>query len=248
LILKRGGQDVRVVPPHRILKPETAITMRKMMEGVVLVGTGRRYANLQGYSSAGKTGSAQIYDYDTRHYTHSYNASFMGFAPVTNPAIVVVVTVNGTHGGSAGYGGPVAGPVFRAVTTEALRVLDVPKDLPDNAPETPAAKGPEPDEVPILDDPPEPPVLDEAEVQPPAPPAGPVYGPQLPRAAAQPVQQASGPKAPNFIGMSMRSAVALAQAQGLPVTWAGSGIVRRQAPPPGAVLHGGERIRVDLAR
>ena len=97
-----------MVAPHRILKPETAITMRKMMEGVVLVGTGRRYANLQGYSSAGKTGSAQIFDYATGHYTHSYNASFMGFAPVANPAIVVVVTVNGTHGGSAGYGGPVA--------------------------------------------------------------------------------------------------------------------------------------------
>ena len=101
--------------PHRILKPETAITMRKMMEGVVLFGTGHRYANSEGYSSAGKTGSAQIFDYATGHYTHIYNASFMGFAPVTNPAIVVVVTVNGTHGGSAGYGGPVAGPVFREV-------------------------------------------------------------------------------------------------------------------------------------
>jgi cell division protein FtsI (penicillin-binding protein 3) len=172
----------------------------------------------------------------------------MGFAPVTNPAIVVVVTVNGTHGGSAGYGGPVAGPVFRAVITEALRVLDVPKDLPDNAPATPAAKGPDPDEVPILDDPPEPPLLDEADAQPAPVPAHPVYGPQPLPATAPPLEQASGPKAPNFIGMSMRSAVALAQAQGLPVIWAGSGIVRRQEPAPGAVLRGGERIRVDLAR
>jgi len=247
LILKRGSAAVPVVSPHRILKPETAITMRKMMEGVVLVGTGRRYANLQGYSSAGKTGSAQIFDYATGHYTHSYNASFMGFAPVANPAIVVVVTVNGTHGGSAGYGGPVAGPVFRAVITEALRVLDVPKDLPDVAPDAHERQGTDPDEVPILDGPAEPPVLEEAEAQvPEVPQANPAPGPQP--QPALPVEAASGPKAPNFIGLSMRSVVTLAQAQGLPVVLAGTGIVRRQAPPPGAVLRGGERIRVDLAR
>jgi cell division protein FtsI/penicillin-binding protein 2 len=249
LILKNGTAAVPLVPPHRILKPETAIAMRKMMEGVVLVGTGHRYANLQGYSSAGKTGSAQIFDYATGHYTHSYNASFMGFAPVTNPAIVVVVTVNGTHGGSAGYGGPVAGPVFRAVATEALRVLDVPKDLPDTAPDTRETKGADPDEVPILDGPIEPPVLDEADVQAPAPPQAAQPANSIADAGQRPAPPApSGPKTPNFIGLSMRSVVTLAQAQGLPVDLSGTGIVRAQDPPPGAVLHGGERIRVDLAR
>jgi len=109
--------------------------MRQMMEGVVVLkyGTGHKTARLDGYSSAGKTGSAQIYDYAARHYTKMYNASFMGFAPVTNPAIVVVVTLNGTTG-SAGFGGAAAGPVFRAVAMEALRVLDVPKDIPDQEP------------------------------------------------------------------------------------------------------------------
>jgi len=251
LILKNGSEAVPMVPPHRILKPETAIAMRKMMEGVVLVGTGRRYANLQGYSSAGKTGSAQIFDYATGHYTHSYNASFMGFAPVANPAIVVVVTVNGTHGGSAGYGGPVAGPVFRAVTTEALRVLDVPKDLPDTAPDTRETQVADLDEVPIVDGPADPPVLEEAEARAPEVPqvSSPGPAPSAPNTVpAPPPPHQSGPKAPNFIGLSMRSAVALAQAQGLPVVLAGTGIVRAQVPPPGAVLHGGERIRVDLAR
>ncbi len=83
--------------PVRVIRPETAITMRQMMEGVVLHGTGTR-ARLAGYTVGGKTGSAQIFDFATRHYTHTYNGSFMGFAPVTNPAIVVVVTLNGTHG------------------------------------------------------------------------------------------------------------------------------------------------------
>jgi cell division protein FtsI (penicillin-binding protein 3) len=248
LILKKGSEAVPMVPPHRILKPETAITMRKMMEGVVLVGTGRRYANLQGYSSAGKTGSAQIFDYATGHYTHSYNASFMGFAPVTNPAIVVVVTVNGTHGGSAGYGGPVAGPVFRAVATEALRVLDVPKDLPDTAPDTRETQVADLDEVPIVDGPADPRPGRGGSTGARSAPVSARPGPTQPHRPAPPPPRQSGPKAPNFIGLSMRSVVALAQAQGLPVVLAGTGIVRAQVPPPGAVLHGGERIRVDLAR
>ena len=75
-----------------------AILMRQMMEGVVLRGTGRVHARLNGYTSAGKTGTAQIFDTATHHYTHNYNASFVGFAPVTNPALVVLVTVHNTSG------------------------------------------------------------------------------------------------------------------------------------------------------
>jgi len=119
-----------VEAPRRILKPETAIEMRQFMEGVVLRGTGRNLANLRGYTSGGKTGTAQGYDFKLHAYTHRYNASFVGFAPVPNPQIVVAVTLNDTGGGTAGYGGPVAAPVFRDVATTALRMLDVPKDLP----------------------------------------------------------------------------------------------------------------------
>jgi cell division protein FtsI (penicillin-binding protein 3) len=222
-----------------------------MMEGVVLFGTGRRYANLQGYSAAGKTGSAQIYDFATRHYTHSYNASFMGFAPVTNPAIVVVVTVNGTHGGSAGYGGPVAGPIFRAVATETLRVLDVPKDLPDTPPEaTPAIQVADLNDVAIPDlDSSEPNVLEEAasQFQAPAPAGPPAALPaQVPADAAATAED--GPKVPNFEGLSKRAVVAEAQAQGLNVSLTGAGIARTQAPPPGGILHPGERIRVGFVK
>jgi len=239
LILKKGNETPPLIPPRRILRPETAITMRQMMEGVVLVGTGRRYANLRGYSSAGKTGSAQIYDFTEHKYTHYYNASFMGFAPVTNPAIVVVVTVNGTRIGSAGFGGPVAGPVFRAVATEALRVLDVPKDLPDAVPEKPPAQAADADDVAIADlGSGQPNILEEAAAQ--ERPAGP--------APAPPSEAEKGPKAPNFIGLSKRAVVTLAEAQGLPVVLVGAGIVHAQAPPPGAVLHEGERIRVEFIK
>jgi cell division protein FtsI (penicillin-binding protein 3) len=130
---KPGHSEERFEPEkaERILSPETAIQMRQMMEGVVLRGTGRGLANLSGYTSAGKTGTAMIYDTKTHLYTHHYNASFLGFAPVTNPQVVIIVTLEDTSGGTSAFGGPVAAPVFREVATHALRILDVPKDLPE---------------------------------------------------------------------------------------------------------------------
>jgi cell division protein FtsI (penicillin-binding protein 3) len=131
---RKPGQPVETFAPdrpERIMRPETAIQMRQMMEGVVLHGTGKKAA-LAGYTAGGKTGSAQVYDLRARVYTHTYNASFLGFAPVVNPQIVVAVTLNGTTHGQAGFGGAVAAPVFREVATTALRILDVPKDIPDD--------------------------------------------------------------------------------------------------------------------
>src|SRR5712691_1009130 len=89
LILSRqrpGAPEERIAAekPERVIQPETAIKMRQMMEGVVLHGTGKQ-AILRGYTSGGKTGSAQIYDFKAKAYTHHYNASFLGFAPVANP-------------------------------------------------------------------------------------------------------------------------------------------------------------------
>ena len=65
LVKPRLTLDAPRVQPVRVLKPETAITMRRMMEGVVIkpYGTGHKYARILGYTSAGKTGTAQIYDY-----------------------------------------------------------------------------------------------------------------------------------------------------------------------------------------
>ena len=99
-----------------------------MMESVVLRGTGTK-ARLDGYTTGGKTGTAQIVDLKTHTYTHLYNASFMGFSPVNNPRLVAVVTVNGTSG-AAGYGGEASGPVFKQVAATALRIRDVPPDMP----------------------------------------------------------------------------------------------------------------------
>jgi cell division protein FtsI (penicillin-binding protein 3) len=274
LVLKRGDVAEPVAAPVRVLKPENAITMRQMMEGVVLVGTGSR-ARLAGYSSGGKTGSAQIYDYASKHYTHTYNGSYMGFAPITNPQIVVVVTLNGTHGES-GFGGSSAAPVFKVVAGEALRVFDVPKDLPENIPgRTLVASNPEDlNDLAIADlGESRTNILEESEeaesavvgqagypLGPPANLAAPVYGPRPvqtavpvaqgpPAVAAAPVPaRPQGPRVPNFRGMTMRAVLAEAAAKGLSILPDGSGVARVQSPPPGAPLHQGERIRVQFAR
>ena len=232
LVLKRGNQTVAAGQLVRVLKPETAITMRQMMEGVVMPGGTGTKARLQGYTSGGKTGSAQIYDPVAKHYTHSYNGSFMGFAPLTNPAMVAVVTLNGTHG-TAGFGGQAAAPVFHAVVTEALRVMDVPKDLPDQTPTTTVASNKEAGDLAIADiGRGQPNILDDADDE---------------DQAGVPDQPA-GPTVPNFRGMTMRAVLAEAAAKGLTVLPDGSGVARVQSPPPGSTLHQGERIRVEFAR
>lgn len=266
LILKRGDKTVPFDPPVRVLKPETAITMRSMMEGVVLRGTGRLHARLDGYTSAGKTGTAQIFDSATHHYTHNYNASFLGFAPVTNPALVVLVTVHDTSGES-GQGADAAAPVWTKIMTEALRLLDVPKDIPESleAAKKPAAtpkeKPGEFDDVAIADlggesimeeeDPSVKQLL--AEQLKPAkdpdeiPPASPASAPVL-ALAAPPAPAPTGPTVPDFRGKSMRSVVEESSANGIEVMIEGSGVARAQAPLPGSPLRPGEQIRIVFTR
>ena len=234
LLLKMGDQTIPVDPPVRAIRPETAITMRQMMEGVVLHGTGTG-ARLQGYTTGGKTGSAQIFDYATKHYTHTYNGSFMGIAPLTNPAVVVVVTLNGTHG-TAGFGGAAAAPVYKAVAMEALRILDVPKDLPDEQPATLIAQNQASDDVSIADlGAGQPNILEDRDDE--------DQKAQVPGTAAP----AAG-TVPNFKGMTLRAVLVEAAARGIPVQPDGSGVARVQSPPAGSVLHQGERIRVQFAR
>ncbi len=105
----------------------TAAQMRKMMEGVVLFGTAKR-AILDGYSSAGKTGTAQKIDPATHRYSSSkYVASFAGFAPVNNPAITIVVSLDSPIG--LHQGGLVSAPVFQRVATQVLAYLHVQHDV-----------------------------------------------------------------------------------------------------------------------
>ena len=114
---------------HRVIKEMTSAQMREMMRGIVTEGTGKE-ATLNGYSSGGKTGTAQKIDPVTRTYSHTkLVASFAGMAPVSNPAITVAVVIDTPTVGT-GYGGTVSAPVFAQVAQEVLEYLGVPHDQP----------------------------------------------------------------------------------------------------------------------
>jgi cell division protein FtsI (penicillin-binding protein 3) len=113
---------------HRVITPLTSAKMRRMMEGIVLNGTGRSAA-LNGYSAAGKTGTAQKVDPLTHTYSHTKHvASFAGFAPVNNPAISVAVIMDSPVG--AYHGAAVSAPIFKEVAQQVLEYLGVPHDQP----------------------------------------------------------------------------------------------------------------------
>lgn len=114
---------------HRVISTMTAAEMRKMMQAVVLHGTGIP-AQLNGYSAAGKTGTAQKIDPRTHTYSKTkYIASFAGFAPVNDPAITVVVVMDSPQY-SMHYGTSASAPVFHEMAQQILEYLGVPHDEP----------------------------------------------------------------------------------------------------------------------
>jgi cell division protein FtsI (penicillin-binding protein 3) len=115
----------------RVISEELAATVTGMMEAVVAPGeggTGTR-AYIPTHRVAGKTGTAWFYDVQNGGYDdENYISLFAGFAPVTNPRIVTVVTIHEPQGEEYG-GGQVAAPVFAEITAGALRILNVSPDL-----------------------------------------------------------------------------------------------------------------------
>ena len=126
---KNGPQTIAFQPGEgkRVISPMTAAEMRQMLQGVVLHGTGRK-ATLAGYSSGGKTGTAQKFDPALRAYSRTkYFASFAGFAPINDPQIAVVVILDNPIG--LHQGGQVAAPVFTRIVQQVLEYQHVPHDV-----------------------------------------------------------------------------------------------------------------------
>jgi cell division protein FtsI (penicillin-binding protein 3) len=122
-----GGEE----DGRRVIRPETSATLRRLMEGVVLNGTGE-LARLDGWTAGGKTGSAQKIDPATGRYSATqFIASFSGFAPLNSPAITVLVSLDSPQGPHEG--GQVAAPVFKRIAEQVLSYLDVPRDVPGGA-------------------------------------------------------------------------------------------------------------------
>jgi cell division protein FtsI (penicillin-binding protein 3) len=114
--------------PRQVTDAKTAATLREMMESVVLEGTGKP-ARLDGYTAAGKSGTAQKIDPKTGRYSPTqYVASFVGFAPVNEPAVTILVVLDSPVGQH--MGGNLGGPVFKRIAEQVLAYLDVARDVP----------------------------------------------------------------------------------------------------------------------
>jgi cell division protein FtsI (penicillin-binding protein 3) len=115
------------VTGKKIFSERTAHMLRDMLELVVLPGGTAPLAQVAGYRVAGKTGTA--HKLEDGRYVNRYVASFVGFAPASNPRLVVAVMIDEPSGAEY-YGGEVAAPVFSKVTGAALHALSVPNDAP----------------------------------------------------------------------------------------------------------------------
>jgi cell division protein FtsI (penicillin-binding protein 3) len=114
--------------PRQVTDARTAATLREMMENVVLEGTGKP-ARLDGYTAAGKSGTAQKIDPRTGRYSPTqYVASFVGFAPVNEPAVTILVVLDSPVGQH--MGGNLGGPVFKRIAEQVLAYLDIAHDIP----------------------------------------------------------------------------------------------------------------------
>jgi len=113
-------------PVRQVVSPDIALTMSKILEQVVVDGTGKG-ATVPGYRVAGKTGTAQKFDLSLGKYSDDkYDSLFVGFVPVENPKLSILVLIDEPVGSY--YGGTVAAPVFKEIVSKVLPYLSIPPD------------------------------------------------------------------------------------------------------------------------
>ncbi|MBP6020656.1 MAG: penicillin-binding protein 2 [Burkholderiaceae bacterium] len=122
-LLKREAKPTTL----QVYTPETAARIRAMLEAAA-GPDGAKLAQVQGYRVAGKSGTARKI-VNGKYSMSQYRSSFVGFAPVSDPRVVVAVMIDEPRGG-AYYGGRVAAPVFASVVASSLRRLGVQPDEP----------------------------------------------------------------------------------------------------------------------
>jgi len=248
--LRRGTNTIETTQqqPRRVIQETTAAAMRGMLEGVVLNGTGTK-AQLDGYTSAGKTGTAQKFDVATGHYfAHQLIASFVGFAPVNTPAVTILVTLDSAVG--AHEGGQVAAPVFKRIAQQVLAYMDVPHDIPYSARLLQANRQHQKTEdlASVSDfDPAQ--VDGNAAAEQPAPAAQSVQAANV-QVSAPTVELAEGAgiPAPQLQGKTIREVSGGGVKLGLNPILVGTGIAKEQSPPAGTMIRRGSRVTVRFAR
>ena len=227
---------------RRVINAETAIALRGMLEGVTLRGTAKA-AQLDGYSAAGKTGTAQKIDPKTRAYSATKHvASFVGFAPVSNPQVAIIVVIDEPAG--AYHGGDVAAPIFREVAELILPTLGVMPDIEVKSLPELVAK--------VNDDPERAAKLREEQAQ-----------SEQERKATMPTVDSNGGRSgevvyaaatkkamlmPDLRGRSVRDVARTCAQLGLQVEARGEGRVLKQSPEAGTEVSTGQLVYVDFGR
>ena len=240
------------MPSHRVLQKSTSDILKEMMSQVVEQGTGRA-AKLRGFSSAGKTGTAQKVK-NGKYSKKDFIAAFVGFAPKDDPAISIVVLIDEPRGQY--YGGQVAAPVFKEIAEKTLSYLSIFPDRPQNEVEDPSnseedllAKNNKetedsgPEEI-LFDDwmwtdkstnrtEPDSELGDDSDSRGHEEIA--IEGPER-------------VEVPNFLGKSLRAVLSEGSRAGLQIQALGSGTVFRQYPLANAKVTPGSIVRVQLQR
>ncbi len=249
--IKRGEQvmplpaSLSAAEPRRVIRPETAATLRRLMEGVVLHGTGT-LARLDGWTAAGKTGSAQKIDPATGRYSPTQLiASFTGFAPINNPAVTILISLDSPVG--LHEGGQVAAPVFKRIAEQVLSYLDVPRDVPLNPRLMQAAyKRQIAGEAGTLED------FSPTDFsgQPDAPPAASNQAEPEPKSHAPEVtmtaDEGGDVAVPDFSGKTMREVTEMCLHLGLEPLLVGSNLAVEQRPEAGTEVRRGAKVTVQF--
>jgi cell division protein FtsI (penicillin-binding protein 3) len=238
-----GAVVYRAQPEQRrVISAQVATSLRGMLEAVTLTGTAKA-AQLDGYSAAGKTGTAQKIDPRTKAYSATKHvASFVGFAPLSNPRVAIIVVIDEPAG--AYHGGDVAAPVFREVAELILPGLDVEPDIElKSAPQFIAQVPEDPEKAAKLRE-----EQQKAEQE---------------RKATMPTVDNNGGRGgevvyaigtgkamlmPDLRGRSVRDVARTCQQLGLQVEARGEGKVFKQSPAAGTEINSGQTIYVDFGR
>jgi stage V sporulation protein D (sporulation-specific penicillin-binding protein) len=254
--LRRGAKvlpaegPLAEVEPRRVIRPETAASLRRLMEGVVLGGTGF-LARLDGWTAAGKTGSAQKIDPATGRYSpRNFIASFTGFAPINNPAVTILVSIDSPVG--LHEGGPVAAPVFKRIAEQVLPYLEVPRDVQLNPrliqaayKKQQAADAESLEDFTATDFSGQPDALleesNEGVTAPtPAPPQ------RLPQSVTRVEESGGDIEVPDFSGKTMREVSEMCVRLGLDPVLVGSNLATDQTPAAGATVKRGAKVTVQF--
>lgn len=228
-IINRDGDVVHENSPtlvRRVVSEESAEKTAWAMSLVTRKGGTGTKAAMEHYTVAGKTGTAQKVNPETRRYDNLWLGSFIGFVPAEDPEIVIAVMIDEPVG--RGFGGVVAAPAFHKIAAEALKVRGVvplPEEERFQFPESEASvfKKKEP-------------VQDEDAIE-----------MELEVTAVGPERIDVPGGVPDFRGMTLRNAIRAARENGVTPQVEGWGRVVSQSPPPGEPIRGGEELALVLS-